>query len=104
MRTGMPWCVDTSYLLGIKLHEAQEANRQFARERLKQLRDEAVKELQARIAQLTAEPPGCDFCRGLPEGGYDLKYNCGELYGLKIDHGTDTVLCPHCHRILAQWE
>ena len=44
----------------------------------------------------------CDFCRGLPRGPENLKYDCGDVYGLVID--GDMVKCPSCSRVLAQWE
>ena len=46
----------------------------------------------------------CNFCRDLPRGAQNLKHGCGELYGLVEDHESETVKCPKCGKLLAQWD
>lgn len=98
-----PWIVDYSSLYGKELKKAQQKNREYARKKVAEEYDEEVKELKDKIKNLkTIIQTGCKFCRGLPYGPYKLKFDCGRMYGLKIE--GERVSCPDCNRIMAHWE
>lgn len=69
-------------------------------------RKKKIAELSAEIDKLRRheELNPCSFCRDLPYGAQELKFDCDWRYGLKIDQKEDRVYCPKCNKVMAQWQ
>lgn len=97
---GMPW-VEAVHPGVEGTNEKQRRNRDYARHKIQQAKDEMVRDLLDKIASLQLVD-GCTFCNNLPSGAHILKHGCDYLYGLKVER--DVVSCPECARVLAYWE
>lgn len=82
-------------------YETQATRRALAKREQREATTTKIERLQNQIKALQ-NPRGCKFCKWLPSGAVSLKYDCGRIYGLKIEN--EVVSCPKCKRIMAHWE
>ncbi len=81
-------------------------DRQLHRRQVYQKYAKLQLELNLKTAQqeLEAYEKDCSFCRGIPKGARQLKYDCDSRFGLIVDHENETATCPECNECLAAWE